>query len=282
MARRGPQYKYASVLTEEFLRQRYLEEGQSSVDIAVEVGIDGVTIRNYLNRYDIPIRTIPEIRKNLVDSAGFNDLSTNWHAYWTGFIAADGCVYVSEEKHVARLQLILKMSDADHLRNFREGVSASAPVTVGNNSQRDIAKIIVHDSYLVAALAKWGIVPNKTLVMSWPDHLPESVVSAYIRGYYDGDGTLYQRHRSDKYSSWTETVCRFTSGCPSFLDGLEYELHKRGIRTVKRYRNQGSNAYVLPLSVIKYKLLAFADMMYQGSTVSLPRKKAIFVSLGEE
>jgi hypothetical protein len=281
MAARRVPYKYASVLTEEFLRQRYLEERQSSVDIAAEVGIRDATVRNYLKRYSIPIRTIPEIRQNYVDSVGFSDLSTDWHAYWTGFIAADGCVYVDEKKNEARLQLVLKMSDADHLRDFREGVNAAVPVVVRNNGQRDIAKIVVHDPYLVAALAKWGIVPNKTLVMPWPDHLPENMVPAYIRGYFDGDGTIYQRHRSDKYSSWTETICRFSSGCVPFLDGLERELHKRGIQTIKRYHNQDSNAYVLPLSGRKENLLAFADMMYQGSTVSLPRKKAIFDLLRE-
>src|SRR6266567_4323157 len=124
-----------------------------------------------------------------------------------------------------------------------------------------------------------GIVPNKTLTMPWPSHLPPDMVPAYIRGYFDGDGTLMQRHRVQPNTSWTETICRFTSGNPAFLDGLEQELISRGIGVLKRYRNQNSNAYVLPLSGRRENLLAFVDMIYQGSTVSLERKRLIFESL---
>jgi LAGLIDADG DNA endonuclease family protein len=132
---------------------------------------------------------------------------------------------------------------------------------------------------LVEALAQWGVVPNKTLTMSWPDHLPAARMPAYIRGYFDGDGTVYQRQRSSPNSTWQETVCRFISGSVLFLDGLEQELTKRGIRTRKRYRNQGSNAHVLPLSGTRQNLLAFASLIYDGSTVALARKQAIFESL---
>jgi hypothetical protein len=279
MAGRGSHWLYSDLLTEPFLRQKYVVERLNIVSIAAEVGVSSLTVRNSLKQFAIPIR--PEPKQNPVDCSGFVDLSSDWHAYWIGFIAADGCVYIDERRHDCRLQIVLKMSDADHLRNFQLGIQASAPVIVGFNGQRDVAKIVINDRFLVDALAKWGVVPNKSLIIRWPDHLPDALVPAFIRGYFDGNGTIYQRHRNNERISWTETVCRFVSGSIPFLDSLEVELTKRNIRINKRYRNQDSNAHVLPLSGRKENLLAFADLIYQGSTVSLPRKKALFDSLKE-
>ena len=269
------------LLTESFLRQKYVAERLSAAVIAAEVGVSSGTVQNYLRRYNIPVRTSAESRLNLINTSGFVDLSSDWHAYWVGFIAADGCVYVDEQKRICRLQIVLKMSDADHLRDFQRGIQTSAPVIVGFNGQRDVAKITISGSFLVDALAKWGVVPNKSLIIRWPDHLPDALVPAFIRGYFDGNGTIYQRHRRNERTAWTETVCRFVSGSVPFLDSLEQELTKRDILILKRYRNQDTNAHVLPLSGRKENLLAFADMIYQGSTVSLPRKKALFDSLRE-
>jgi hypothetical protein len=279
MAGRGSHWLYSDLLTEPFLRQKYVVEQSIIVSIAVEVGVSSLTVRNSLKQFAIPIR--PEPRPHLIDCSGFVNLSSDWHAYWLGFIAADGCVYVDEQRHDYRLQIVLKLSDADHLRDFQRGIQASAPVIVGFNGQRDVAKITISDRFLVDALATWGIVPNKSLIIRWPDHLPDALVPAFIRGYFDGNGTIYQRHRSNERTSWTETVCRFVSGSVPFLDSLEQELAKRNIRIVKRYRNQDTNAHVLPLSGRKENLLAFADMIYEGSAVSLPRKKALFDSLRE-
>jgi hypothetical protein len=277
MAGRGSHWLYSDLLTEPFLRQKYVIEQLSIVSIAAEVGVSGLTVRNSLKQFAIPIRSEPKL--NPVDSSGFVDLSSDWHAYWIGFIAADGCVYVDERRHDYRLQIVLKISDADLLRDFQRGIQASVPVIVGFNGQRDIAKIVINDRFLIDALAKWGVVPNKSLVIRWPDHLPDALVPAFIRGYFDGNGTIYQRHRRNERTAWTETVCRFVSGSVPFLDSLEQELTKRAIRILKRYRNQDTNAHVLPLSGRKENLLAFADLIYQDSTVSLPRKKALFDSL---
>lgn len=268
--------KFAHVLTEDFLRQRYLEERQSTTSLSKELGIEVETVRNYLKRFQIPLRTSKESRHKFVDSSGFEDLSTDWHAYWTGFIAADGCIFTDpKRKNVERVQIILKISDVDHLQDLQRGLKTSVPVTL-YNGQRDVAKLILYDHDWIKALAKWGIVPNKTLTMPWPAQLPSASIPAYIRGYFDGDGTVYQRHRSQPGTTWTETVCRFISGCVPFLEGLQQELHERGIQTNRIYSNQNTNAFVLPLSTRRENLLAFSALLYTDCTVCLERKRTIF------
>src|SRR5438552_17601272 len=131
--------KFEDTLTEAFLKQRYLEEKRSTLAIAAEVGASETTVCNYLRRFNIPLRTKARRSPKFVDSSGFDELSTDWHAYWIGFLAADGCVFVNEKRSQARVIVVLKMSDADHLRNFQQGLRTSAPVIAGYNGQRDVA-----------------------------------------------------------------------------------------------------------------------------------------------
>jgi LAGLIDADG-like domain len=264
------------VLTEDFLRQRYLEERQYAVSIGSELGIDAATERNFMKRFNILLRTSSESRRPSVDSSGFHMLSTDWHAYWTGFLAADGCVYINEKKDEQRVQLILHIADADHLRNLQQGLKTAIPVYLRPHGQRLIARIVIHDSNLVNALAHWGIVPNKSLIMSWPTHLPSTAILAYIRGYFDGDGTVFHRHWTSQNRSWTETVYRFISGSVPFLEGLQQELNKRGIQTHAIYRNQEANAFFLPSSSRRENLLTFSRLLDEGSTVYLEHKRNIF------
>lgn len=269
-------HKFTHVLTEELLRKRYLEERKSLEAIGEEVGADRNTVRNYMNRFNIPARTSAESRHVSLDSSGFSELTTDWHAYWTGFLAADGCVFINEKKRQAFVSVVLKMSDADHLRDLQRGLKTTVPVLEGYNGQRDTARIVIYSRDLIAALAQWGVVPNKTLTMPWPTQLPTAAIPAYIRGYFDGDGTIYQRYRSQFSTTWTETVCRFISGSVPFLEGLKRELDIRGIHTNRIYRNQTSNAFVLPLSSRRENLLTFAHLIYTDCTICLERKRAIF------
>ena len=284
------------VLTEAFLRQCYLEERQSAHSIGGELGIDAVTVRNYLRKHHIPLRTLAAAVHTPADYTGFDNLSDDWHAYWIGFLAAGGCVFVNEKENHARVILTMKDSDIEHIRNFQQGIKTTARVTIaahpaGRNALNKIAKLQVSNPYLIRALAKRGIVPNKTLLLDWPTHFPPALIPAYIRGYFDGDETVYLRYHSRpggrfpetvylRYHSrpggqFPETVCRFISGSIPFLEKVRQELYKRNVKTRSIYCNQQSNAFVLPVSSRRENLLVISDMLYHNCTVCLERKRVI-------
>lgn len=269
----------ASLLTEAFLRREYVECGRTTEAISAEIGVSRQTVCNYMRRYGIPLRPRDYHKRkySTIDSTSFAELTTDWHAYWIGFLAADG--YIRADDREQSVQIRLKASDAHHLDALKEGLCAEAPVQYLTNEGYPAAQLILRDRVLVEALARWGVTANKSLTLSWPDRLPDMLVPAYIRGCFDGDGTVYQRHRSSATSTWQETVCRFISGSGSFLDRLADELTQRGIRVLKIYRNPNSNTYILSLSSARPNLLAFASLIYEGGTISLARKRAVFESL---
>lgn len=144
------------------------------------------------------------------------------------------------------------------------------------NSKTKSAQVILYDKNLVSVLASWGIVRNKTFKMAWPEQLPSDLVPAYIRGYFDGDGTVFTRYHSRATGQYPETVCRFISGSIPFLNRLQKELSKRNIKTSGIFRNQQTNAFILPVSSQRENLLPFSNMLYLDCTVCLERKRAIF------
>ncbi len=266
---RTPTPEVARLLTAEFLRAEYVDKKRCTEEIAAECGLSRQTINNHLRRHQIPLRRWGEhmrLYKTPVVT-GFSTPSSDWHAYWLGFIAADGCVWAP----CNRLQFEIAAKDSAHLENFRAGIETDSPVKMGKNGKHETARFFVHSAEIVQHLATWGIVTNKTAQLDFPYHMPSSLLGAFIRGYFDGDGTIFWRKRQ-----WPEPVCRFISGSPLFLDGLQKTLNELGIQTNKRFNSQSGKTHVLPLGCKPTNLRAFAHFIYEGAEVFLPRKKAMF------
>ena len=157
------------------------------------------------------------------------------------------------------------------MENFRSGLRTDSPIReVSNGDGGRYVQIEISDPRLIEFVAKWGLVANKTLSLCFPN-IPEEYIPAFIRGYFDGDGTVYWRKNRK-----AEIVCRFISGSPEFLTGLQLALESHGINTRKAYRNGQSNAYVLPLSSAKQNICAFATLIYKKASVFLERKRSKF------
>ena len=74
----------------------------------------------------VPARN-PRRRYPLITGTGFANPSTDWDAYWIGFIAADGGIH----GNLVRLRLAAR--DVDHLYTFRAGMQLENPVRVAPN-----------------------------------------------------------------------------------------------------------------------------------------------------
>lgn len=269
--------RFHNILTKEFLEQVYIRDLMNIEQVARKVGTSPHTVSTYIHRHGIPLHAKRITLYPPVKISGFLQ-PDDWHAYWIGFIAADGTI---SDTQGLRLQLAIAEEDKYLLENFAVGIHAQNPITICVNSgfaPNNLAKIVIYGAPLVAALSQWGIVPRKSLNLQWADNLPDHLISAYIRGFFDGDGTVYQRYRRVKetHQGWTETSCRFISGSQQFLDRLRFELNKRDIKTNKTFQNHPGNAFVLPLSGKKENLIAFANLIYHNQTICLERKQQVF------
>ena len=98
-------------------------------------------------------------------------------------------------------------------------------------------------------LLKLGLIPNKSKRLSLPS-IPKKYFSHFIRGYFDGDGSVdfgfYQR--KDRKNQSFVLLTRFTSGSKAFLQNLLESLREYvGIKGGSIYKKQGG--YDLSFSI---------------------------------
>jgi hypothetical protein len=59
--------------------------------------------------------------------------------------------------------------------------------------------IHVHGKDLPKTLLRWGIVPRKTYNFQEPN-IPKHLLSSYLRGWFDGDGSMYRYGNSARFT----------------------------------------------------------------------------------
>lgn len=158
----------------------YYEEKRSQVYIGSILGISEWEVRKAMKEYGFisrPTGKIPNTNSHFLDT-----IDTQEKAYILGLITADGNV----NRALEAIRLELKSRDEYLLEQI---ISLVAP---GNKigRSRGCSYITFSSRHMAKEVAKYGVVPNKSLTMdSISDLIPLNLYSHYIRGLFDGDGT---------------------------------------------------------------------------------------------
>ena len=174
------------------LYQRYLNGESICGVLAPELGISRCVIYKAFKDAGLTIKNNRE--KSLKYSCNehyFDIIDTQDKAYWLGFISADGYI-TSDMKYFG---MSLSSKDIEVLQNLKEDLEATYPIkhyvvkqgyTVGVEYDR----LIMSNPTLVNGLYIHGVVPHKTNILQPPSGLPEELQRHYLRGYFDGDGSV--------------------------------------------------------------------------------------------
>ena len=139
----------------------------------------GVKKRNY-------IEAKQKSRKYTVNDNYFKYQNENM-AYILGFLAADGCV--SKKENLISIQL--QKQDEDFLNKIKIEVESDREIkNYITNTGRPTCKMEICSSEWKKDLFIYNIVPNKTFILQPPTHLDNQFYIDYIRGYFDGDGSI--------------------------------------------------------------------------------------------
>lgn len=161
----------------------------------------------------------------------FENVDTPQKAYWLGFIYADGGVSINEKTNSCELSIKLQALDCDHLKKFNKALDGNVGITFDsrkcnlNNKIYDCCQIRLYSSKLVHDLEKYGVIPNKTLTIRFPD-IDKELYADFIRGYFDGDGCVYENKKKKGQSS---IAVNFTCGSVEFLKDIRSILYENGI-----------------------------------------------------
>lgn len=221
-------------------------------------------ISKFLRNNGIEI-TRKKCRKN-IDSNYFAIIDTSLKAYFLGFIAADGSIFKSKNKTIFALSI--QSSDVVVLEKLSEELSGSKTL-VGNSFTRkngfSTTDLRFSDEIFTNNLLNLGICFDKTTNLDWIS-LEEVYMKDFIRGYFDGDGSVYIS-KNKVYGNFV--------GNKIFLPKLRDYLFENGILPTKYAIVDRGNFCSFHFGSKQSNLLLYNYMYYDGC-FCLDRKKIKF------
>lgn len=257
-------------LTKEKLIELYKDQQMSLSDIGRIAGCARCTVYYHIKRFGIKLRnktdarTIAMNRGKIKQSVtksngqtkeitlhkihfneGFFSKWSNEMAYVLGLIYTDGNIdpgilndptrkttlrigrltFAQKEKELVEKFLNLIGSNSKILYRRREKYE--------NTTAGELYYFHINSDKFYEQLTKLGLTPNKSLSMKFPE-IPDEYIRHFIRGCWDGDGTVYTEKRNGELR--TSFVC----GSLEFIEVLKKHLNKQGLTEVTLYEDKRS------------------------------------------
>jgi hypothetical protein len=207
-------------------------------------------------------------KKPVILNTGAFDEYTEKSCYWAGFLAADGNVDAK-----GRIRLMLKYDDLGHLEKFREYLQSTHTISSNTTNYNRCSFEFTNRDMCESLDLNFNIIPNKTSTLEFPKHIPKDLVKHFIRGYFDGDGSVCESF-SNANSITATLYTTFCSGSNNFI------VHLFNFLT----EELGTNGHLQTFDTntkwqIKYNTndsRTLLNYMYENSSVHLDRKFALY------
>jgi len=199
----------------------------------------------------------------------FKNIDTENKAYILGFIYADGNISTSKNN----ISICLKRTDRKILEKIKNSMNSNYPLyeTTGQYSIEypvtEKVLFTVSSKELKEDLISIGCTPKKSDILSFPN-IDDSLVHHFMRGYFDGDGTVFVENQHNNIRTGIISTFEF---CKVFLDKLK--LSKNPI--IHKEKRSNKNVYYFTVAKLE-DVKATYDFLYKDATIFLERKKEKF------
>lgn len=202
----------------------------------------------------------------------FKKIDTEEKAYWLGFMTADGWVSMNKETNSGVIGVELQHSDIEHLKKFNKSINGNYKISE-RKRECPISKKnkIIHTCVLrIFSLSMYqdliniGFSNNKSFDANIP-FLSNDLYRHFIRGYFDGNGTVYVSNQ--------RLGVRFCTASKTLNERLISILKTEGIELSSiEMINENGNVIYYPEAKTKQDKINLLDYMYKNSSVYLDRK----------
>ena len=268
-------------ITPKDMKERCIERYKSGLSLEASGEPDGLSaaaVLMYMEEYNVPTRSAEEAhRKYPINEDFFDKIDTEEKAYFLGFLYADGC---NQMANYWATVISLDDIDVDILYRFSKMIykdenTAKEQIKFSNREhegKRIEARLSINSKYICQQMQKLGCVSRKTFILEYPKWMPEHLHRHFIRGYFDGDGTINNETK-------TLSGCKIVSTL-QFLEGLKKVV---GIDSSigKHDPTNNKNTYLLYYSGNRNQWL-FLHWIYSGSTIYLQRKYDAYMRFAEK
>ncbi len=215
-------------------------------------------------------------RKYHVNENFFDKIDTESKAYILGFICADGHIC----NKTNRIKITVATKDEDILETIKNSMNSNHPIKRGiynnpykksNNKICYKSSLCLNSKTLVKSLSFIPKVKTYNLSSSVLEFVEENVIRHFLRGYFDGDGSVFF---GIKYSSGTKYLIQI-AGNKEFLENTFQKYYHTDNKLY--YYKASKQCYCWKLSS-KKNVCDFLQFLYEDSTIYLKRKFEIYKS----
>lgn len=240
---------------------RLYEEGKSESEIGKIFDCNASSVSRLLKRRKVNARFLYDVDENF-----FETIDTEEKAYTLGFFTADGNLTKDGNFCIA-------ITDLDVLEKIRKAMGITSPIRLANKSRNSrnilpIYKLNVQRQKITQDLINKDCPPNKTFVTKFPtlEKVPEHLLVHYIRGVFDGDGSIHNTlKKKHSVRSWTISIAGTPTLLEPMLDFIRSRVDVRGgiyqNGNIQEIKVGGNN-----------QVLAVANWLYANSTIHMNRK----------
>lgn len=245
------------------------KQGKTIREICTMIDLCEKTISATLKENGIQIKTGPEYaRIHHFNDNYFEVIDASDKAYFLGLLYADGNVYMRRN----RVQITLANEDSYILAELAKRVGHNGKIYI----DREFHKFSLDSKKMCQDLIKLGCIERKSLILEFPtkEQVPKELLSHFIRGFFDGDGSIYFRGKNKDAKSVSFVSTR------KFLMKLKEILLEESIDSsdfLIRYKNKIDSAGEIRFGD-KKGVRRFYEYVYKDcENLFLKRKKEKFI-----
>ena len=202
----------------------------------------------------------------------FNTIDSKDKAYFLGIIAADGCVY-KRKNHEKMLSFTFHIQEKNIIYDFLKYTKSTyVPIETKNR-----IALQINSNKICEDLFKYNITSKKTWTYK-PYELNDDLMIHYLRGYFDGDGSIYYiDNKINTPSKWFIHYCGNKHTMEIFKSFfLKHDIEFKIYQDKREYTNDFYNLRLRKNS----EKLKFIKLIYNNSEgIRLNRKydKAMYL-----
>lgn len=257
---------------------REYSSGKSTVYISRKYGINCGSVIYWLKKNNVNRRNQSEAhRKYPLNENFFDTIDSPTKAYFLGLLYADGCN--SPEQNLIRLILskqdkpLLERLSAIIYKQPKPLIFRKGHLFTDNGRtyfRRDSYQLNISNKHMSEILIQHGLVKAKSFIVVFPKWIEESLISHFVRGYFDGDGCIsFTKNRQIAISILgTENFCLKLKAIIDRLSIKSSLCHaKRGspIRQLVIHGNQTGRK--------------FMEWIYQDADIYMDRKHRKYTNI---
>ena len=240
-------------------------EGVLVKDIASEFGVGAHTISRHLKASGVNIdRYIYHFNEHYFDS-----IDTQEKAYYMGMLWADGHNCVERGSIIIELQ----EQDIDLLQRLNVLAENERPVRKQNLHDKNPKwqnqyRLVLQSKYTSKVLESYGMFQNKSLILTFPSWLDESLYASFVRGYFDGDGCITLQNSNHNRSAMINMV-----GTKMFLEKVADIIQSTLDVEVGIERDMRAREPICTLRCSRRRdVIKILNWLYDGATIYMQRK----------